>query len=402
MRHDDDDTRSAEDSDGDAPFRDDGHVRTARRPHHVSGGPAACVLRLPAARGAGALARLAELRAGLLGGHQVRRRHRHRARREDLLVRARWRAARRPGGGHRADDAQPGPAAAHAAAEPGGARVHAEGDQGDGAAHPRGRAADRRPPARQRRRHRLRPELRGRAPARGDRRAARRARTRTATRSSSGRTGSSATPTPSTTRARRKRRMEASMELYMYAQSLADDRRARPMDDIVTTLITAELDGEKLSDIEFNVFVLLLSVAGNETTRNLISGGMLALMENPDQQERLARRRRPARSTRSSTRCSATSARSCTSGAPSIADTELRGVPIAGRREDHGLVRRREPRRGRLHRPAHVRRDALTERAHRVRWPRPALLPRHRAREDGDQDDVRGDADAGAGHAPRR
>jgi cholest-4-en-3-one 26-monooxygenase len=81
--------------------------------------------------------------------------------------------------------------------------------------------------------------------------------------------------------------MNASFELYAYAQSLADDRRARPMDDIVTTLVTAELDGEKLSDIEFNVFVLLLSVAGNETTRNLISGGMLALMENPDQKERL-------------------------------------------------------------------------------------------------------------------
>jgi cholest-4-en-3-one 26-monooxygenase len=81
--------------------------------------------------------------------------------------------------------------------------------------------------------------------------------------------------------------INASLELYAYAQSLADDRRARPMDDIVTTLVTAELDGEKLSDIEFNVFVLLLSVAGNETTRNLISGGMLALMENPDQRDRL-------------------------------------------------------------------------------------------------------------------
>jgi len=81
--------------------------------------------------------------------------------------------------------------------------------------------------------------------------------------------------------------MEASMELYMYAQSLADARRERPMDDIVTTLITAELDGEKLSDIEFNVFVLLLAVAGNETTRNLISGGMLALMEHPEQRERV-------------------------------------------------------------------------------------------------------------------
>jgi len=81
--------------------------------------------------------------------------------------------------------------------------------------------------------------------------------------------------------------MEASMELYMYAQSLADARRERPMDDIVTTLITAELDGEQLSDIEFNVFVLLLAVAGNETTRNLISGGMLTVMQHPEQKERV-------------------------------------------------------------------------------------------------------------------
>lgn len=81
--------------------------------------------------------------------------------------------------------------------------------------------------------------------------------------------------------------MQASMELYMYAQSLADSRRERPMDDIVTTLITAELDGEKLTDIEFNVFVLLLAVAGNETTRNLISGGMLTLLRHPEQKERV-------------------------------------------------------------------------------------------------------------------
>lgn len=79
----------------------------------------------------------------------------------------------------------------------------------------------------------------------------------------------------------------ASLELYAYAQSLADARRERPLDDIVTMLVNAELDGEKLSDVEFNVFVLLLSVAGNETTRNLISGGMLALFEHPEEYERL-------------------------------------------------------------------------------------------------------------------
>ena len=81
--------------------------------------------------------------------------------------------------------------------------------------------------------------------------------------------------------------MMASMELYAYAQSLADSRRERPLDDIVSTLINAELEGEKLSDIEFNVFVLLLSVAGNETTRNLISGGMYTLLTHPEQMERL-------------------------------------------------------------------------------------------------------------------
>ncbi|HEX7520616.1 MAG TPA: cytochrome P450 [Acidimicrobiia bacterium] len=80
---------------------------------------------------------------------------------------------------------------------------------------------------------------------------------------------------------------DAAMEIFAYAQSLADARKERPFDDIVTQLVTKELEGEKLSDIEFNVFFLLLAVAGNETTRNLMSGGMLALMENPEQRERL-------------------------------------------------------------------------------------------------------------------
>ena len=195
--------------------------------------------------------------------------------------------------------------------------------------------------------------------------------------------------------------LEASMELYNYAQSLADARRERPMDDIVTTLITAELDGEKLSDIEFNVFVLLLAVAGNETTRNLISGGMLALMQNPEQKQRVVadvpgtldtlvdemlRYVSPVMYFRRT----------------ALTDTELRGVTIRAERQGDGLVRSREPRRGRVPRRAGLRRDAHPERAHRVRWPRSALLPGHRARQDGDQDDVRGDAHRGAGDAPRR
>lgn len=79
----------------------------------------------------------------------------------------------------------------------------------------------------------------------------------------------------------------AATELFMYAQQMADARRDRPMDDLVSRLLQEDASGEKLSDVEFNVFVLLLSVAGNETTRNLISGGMLTLFQHPDQKDRL-------------------------------------------------------------------------------------------------------------------
>jgi cholest-4-en-3-one 26-monooxygenase len=73
----------------------------------------------------------------------------------------------------------------------------------------------------------------------------------------------------------------AAAELYMYANEMAAKRRIEPRDDLVTTLISAEGDDE-LSEHEFDLFVLLLSVAGNETTRNGISHGLLALIEHPD------------------------------------------------------------------------------------------------------------------------
>ena len=78
----------------------------------------------------------------------------------------------------------------------------------------------------------------------------------------------------------------AAAELYLYAQELAADRRAHPRDDIISILVS-EHDGDALSEHEFNVFVLLLSVAGNETTRNGISHGVLAMIEHPDQWQRL-------------------------------------------------------------------------------------------------------------------
>ena len=66
---------------------------------------------------------------------------------------------------------------------------------------------------------------------------------------------------------------------------MAEDRRANPRDDIVTKLVNAEIDGEQLSSDEFGYFVLMLAVAGNETTRNAISHGMMAFFDHPDQWE---------------------------------------------------------------------------------------------------------------------
>jgi cytochrome P450 len=79
----------------------------------------------------------------------------------------------------------------------------------------------------------------------------------------------------------------AAADLFGFAQELADEKRRHPDDDIVSILLTAEVDGERLSELEFNLFFMLLAVAGNETTRNAISHGMLALIEHPDQRQRL-------------------------------------------------------------------------------------------------------------------
>jgi cholest-4-en-3-one 26-monooxygenase len=74
---------------------------------------------------------------------------------------------------------------------------------------------------------------------------------------------------------------------------LAQDRRQCPRDDIVTKLVNAQIDGGELSADEFGFFVILLAVAGNETTRNSITQGMMAFTEFPDQWE-LFKRERPA------------------------------------------------------------------------------------------------------------
>ena len=80
--------------------------------------------------------------------------------------------------------------------------------------------------------------------------------------------------------------LQAAAELFGYSHQLQMDRRSTPSDDIVTTLLAADIDGEALSEIEFDMFFLLLCVAGNETTRNSITRGMMAFFDFPDQWEK--------------------------------------------------------------------------------------------------------------------
>jgi cytochrome P450 len=75
----------------------------------------------------------------------------------------------------------------------------------------------------------------------------------------------------------------AVMELLSYLNDLFDERRANPGDDLISALIAVEEEGDRLDDVELRSIVLLLFIAGHETTMNLIGNGMWALLQHPDQ-----------------------------------------------------------------------------------------------------------------------
>ena len=77
--------------------------------------------------------------------------------------------------------------------------------------------------------------------------------------------------------------MVAVFKMFEYGRKVIEEKRARPKDDLATKLLHVEVDGKKLDDMEFLLFFLLLIDAGGDTTRNLLSSGMIAMLENPDQ-----------------------------------------------------------------------------------------------------------------------
>ena len=78
-----------------------------------------------------------------------------------------------------------------------------------------------------------------------------------------------------------------SLDLMAYGRELGEARRREPHDDITTKLVEAELDGSRLSEQEFGTMFVLLTTAGNETTRHTISLGLLDLLTHPDELRRL-------------------------------------------------------------------------------------------------------------------
>ncbi|GAA3838573.1 cytochrome P450 [Sphaerisporangium flaviroseum] len=76
-------------------------------------------------------------------------------------------------------------------------------------------------------------------------------------------------------------------DMFEYAQTLAAHKRRDPADDVLTALATAEVDGRRLTAPELSMFFFLLVIAGNDTVRSALPGGMIALLDHPEQHHRL-------------------------------------------------------------------------------------------------------------------
>ena len=176
-----------------------------------------------------------------------------------------------------------------------------------------------------------------------------------------------------------------------------------PRDDIVTKLINADKDGRGLNDDEFGYFVIMLAVAGNETTRNAIT----------------PRHERVPRPTPTSGSCGSTSVprrwstRSIRWATPinvfqrtALNDVEVGGVPVQEGPAGRAVLRQRQLRRGRLRGPLHLRHPARPQPAPGLRRPRRALLHRRQPGPPGDPADLRRAGRPRAGHhrlgEPRR
>jgi len=166
---------------------------------------------------------------------------------------------------------------------------------------------------------------------------------------------------------------QAVAEMSAYAAGLAEQRRRQPRDDIVTRLLVPNDEKDELTAAEFAVFFNTLIIAGNETTRNAASGGMLAFFEHPDQWRRLVAD--PGRDSHSGRGDRPL-------GQPAQPSAPNRHLHHRTRRADdrrgrqgRDVLHLGQPGRGRVRRPPALRHRPRPQSPHRLRT-RPALLPR--------------------------
>ena len=193
---------------------------------------------------------------------------------------------------------------------------------------------------------------------------------------------------------------EAAMQVYSYAEELAANRRLQPKQDLVSVLLDAEVEGEKLDQLELDLFFLLLIVAGNETTRNLMSGAMTAFFDHPDQWELLRQDRSLLPGAVEEMLRYVTPVMHFRRTA--TGDMELRGQEIKEGDKIvfwHTSANRDE---SAFDEPERVRHHPLAQQPHRVRRRRAALLPGGEPGPHGDHGHVRPPARPPARHPPRR
>ncbi len=175
---------------------------------------------------------------------------------------------------------------------------------------------------------------------------------------------------------------QAIFTLHEACIRLCDERRRSPGDDLLTALVQAEVEGERLTDAQIASFFVLISVAGNDTTRHTTSHAMLALSENPDQRrilledldarletgvEEFVRWASPVMTFR---RTATAATRSCSGQAIEAGQKVVLFYPSGNR--DERAIERSVP----------LRRHPRPEPPPRLRRRRPALLPGRRAGED--------------------
>ncbi len=178
--------------------------------------------------------------------------------------------------------------------------------------------------------------------------------------------------------------ISASVELITYGMQMAAERADNPGEDLVTKLVQADVEGHKLSDDEFGFFVILLAVAGNETTRNSITQGMMAFTDFPDQWE-LFKRERPGTAADEIVRW-ATPVTSFQRTA--LEDTELGGVQIKKGQRVVMIYRSANFDEDVFDDPYTLRHPARPQPARRLRRHRGALLHRHQPGPDDHRPDV--------------